>query len=125
MLAAVAILLGAFGAHALKARLNPEQLSTFHTGVTYHFYHVFGLLFLALLGLNRPDLHLRLPAILFFIGILLFSGSLYLISTKEIHAIPTAILGPITPVGGILFVSGWIILAYRMAGDITQKEERD
>lgn len=125
VLAALAILMGAFGAHALKSRVTPEQLSVFHTGVTYHFYHVFALLFLALLSLRRPYLNLRPSVILFLMGILLFSGSLYMISTRDIHGISTSFIGPITPIGGILFVVGWLLLAYRLIKDIPQKEEPD
>lgn len=114
ILAAIAIALGAFGAHGLKEVLTADQLSNFQTGVHYHFYHVFALLFIALLSAHLPEVNFRWVARFFLIGIACFSGSLYLISTASLHSIPTGILGPITPLGGILFVAGWLVLAIKL-----------
>ncbi|NND07064.1 MAG: DUF423 domain-containing protein [Saprospiraceae bacterium] len=110
ILAAIAIGLGAFGAHGLEDQLNADQLSTFDTGVKYHFYHAFALLITALLSGFLPSIDLRWVVRLFLLGIVCFSGSLYLLSTASLHSLPVGILGPITPLGGLLLIMGWILL---------------
>jgi len=103
-LLAIAVILGALGAHALKAKLTPENLEAFKTGVTYHFYHAIALLFIALLIEVFKKPALKIAAILFIIGIFCFSGSIYFLTTIE----NVSFLGPITPIGGLFFISGWI-----------------
>ena len=103
---ALAILLGAFGAHALKTSLSPEMLADYKTGVEYQFYHALGLLLIGLIGFNVQSKWLQRSAILLCIGILLFSGSLYILSITGIKMI-----GAITPLGGLSLVTGWIFLA--------------
>ncbi|HET8586014.1 MAG TPA: DUF423 domain-containing protein [Casimicrobiaceae bacterium] len=104
---ALAVALGAFGAHALKARLAPEMLVIWHTGVTYHAWHALALVLLGLLMLHAADsAALRYAAWLFVAGIVLFGGSLYLLA---LGAPPW--LGAITPLGGIAFIAGWIAFA--------------
>ncbi len=103
----LAIVLGAFGAHALKERLDAEQLASFETGVRYAMYH--GLAFLVL-GLAAD----RLPKItwvyrLLLSGVLLFSGSIFLLSMQSIFGVELKFLGPITPIGGVLMIAGWSI----------------
>lgn len=106
----LAVVLGAFGAHGLKARLSPSELEVWKTAVDYHFYHTFALLFLATFS-RKASRSINLSAWFFTIGIILFSGSLYLISTKEILNISQiGIIGPITPIGGLFFIMGWISL---------------
>ena len=114
ILAAIAIALGAFGAHGLREVLSADQLSNFQTGVRYHFYHVFALLFIALLSTSLPKTDFRWVARFFLIGIACFSGSLYLLSTASLHSIPERILGPITPLGGLMFICGWIALVLKL-----------
>lgn len=100
------VLLGAFGAHALRARLAPDMLAIFHTGVEYQFYHVFALLGVGLLALMWPQRALLgWAGALFCIGIVIFSGSLYLLSATGVRW-----LGAITPVGGVAFILGWLLL---------------
>lgn len=107
---ALAVVLGAFGAHALKAKLGEQALETWHTAVQYQFYHVFALLFLALLSSGNPA-YIRLSGTFFTCGIVLFSGSLYLLSLREILQMPwLRFLGPVTPIGGLLFIAGWVML---------------
>ena len=108
---ALAVVTGAFGAHGLKAILSAAQLETWHTAVQYHFYHVFALLFLS--TLKNKDSKLIFAAYwLFLLGIVFFCGSLYLLSCIRVLGWPWLyIMGPITPVGGLLFIAGWIILA--------------
>ncbi|MFY9150470.1 MAG: DUF423 domain-containing protein [Prolixibacteraceae bacterium] len=103
---ALGVLLGAFGAHALKTRLSPEMLLVYKTGVEYQFYHALGLLLIGLIGSQIESKWINRSAILIGIGIILFSGSLYVLSLSEIKMI-----GAITPVGGVSFVAGWISLA--------------
>jgi uncharacterized membrane protein YgdD (TMEM256/DUF423 family) len=104
---ALAVALGAFGAHALKARLTPELLQTFETGVRYHMYHALALLAAAYALGRWPDSGLGQAAGWAFVaGTLLFSGSLYLLALTGIKW-----LGAITPLGGAAFVAGWACLA--------------
>ena len=106
-----AVILGAFGAHALKLVLSKEMLETYHTGVEYQFYHALALLITALLYQQNPQPKLKRAGLFFSIGILLFSGSLYLLSLKEFLAfLPLKIFGPITPIGGVFFILGWFSL---------------
>ena len=107
LLGGLAVALGAFGAHALKARLSPEKLVTFETGVRYHFYHAFALLAAGLVQfLFPPAGTAALAGWLFLAGIALFSGSLYWLSLGGPRW-----LGPITPLGGLALIGGWIALA--------------
>lgn len=98
------IALGAFGAHALRARLDPAALATWNTAVLYHLVHALALLALALFAraTGRPVL---LPSTLFAAGIVLFSGSLYLLALTSWRW-----LGPLTPLGGVAFIAGWLAL---------------
>ena len=113
LLGALAVVLGAFGAHKLKMSLTPEQLQTFETGVKYQFYHVFAICLAGLLWMKYPQQGFVVSGWLFVVGILFFSGSLYLLASKELLQLgnATKIIGPITPIGGLLFISGWIVLA--------------
>ncbi|WP_340113611.1 DUF423 domain-containing protein [Maribellus mangrovi] len=104
-LLALAVAAGAFGAHALKTHLSAEMLQTWKTAVDYHLYHALGLLLIGVLTVVLPDLSTKWPAILLFAGIVLFSGSLY---TMALSGIKT--LGAITPIGGLSFIAGWLIL---------------
>jgi len=102
---ALAVLLGAFGAHALKNSLSPEMLAVYKTGVEYQFYHALGLLLIGLIGFHFQSKWLNWSGILLTAGIILFSGSLYALSISGIK-----VLGAITPFGGLAFVAGWICL---------------
>ena len=105
--AALAVILGAFGAHALRARVAPEMLEVYHTGSQYHFYHALGLLAIAVLATRLPDsAMLRWSGWLMTAGIVLFSGSLYLLALSN-----TTWLGAITPLGGVAFLLGLAVLA--------------
>ncbi len=107
ILGAIAVMLGAFGAHALKATLTTEQLQTYETGVRYHFYHVIALLAAAILYKEYPSKLLVWAGNLFIAGIMLFSGSLYLLSNIS----SLKVLGMVTPLGGVCFIAGWLLLA--------------
>jgi uncharacterized membrane protein YgdD (TMEM256/DUF423 family) len=104
--AAIAVVLGAFGAHALRDRLGPTRLTTFHTGVQYHFYHALGLAAVGAASSIHESALWQVAGWLFVIGIILFSGSLYGLATTERRA-----FGPITPLGGVCFIAGWVVFA--------------
>lgn len=102
----LAVALGAFGAHGLEGKLEPKYLETWKTGVTYQMFHATGLLIIAVLLGNLPaNSLLSWSGWLMFIGIILFSGSLYVLSVTQI-----SILGAITPLGGVAFLAAWILL---------------
>ncbi len=105
----IAIILGAFGAHALKEILSEAKLKSFETGVRYQIYH--GLAFL-ILGLNANCLpfSLKLATSLMFTGVLLFSLSIYFLALQEPLQMSLKFLGPITPLGGLLMITGWTVL---------------
>lgn len=107
----LAVALGAFGAHALRGRLAPGLDSTYHTASQYHFYHALGLIAIALLMAHLPDATmLRAAGWTMLAGIVLFSGSLYLLA---ITGIPW--LGAITPLGGVAFLAAWVLVAVALA----------
>lgn len=104
---AFAVILGAFGAHGLKARASLEQLNWWQTATDYFFYHALGLFGLAILSKVIPQLPIKLSFSLIQIGIFFFCGSLYIMAL----GLPR-ILGAITPIGGALMIAGWLILAW-------------
>jgi uncharacterized membrane protein YgdD (TMEM256/DUF423 family) len=109
--AAAAVLLGAFGAHALKEKFSPDQLEVFETGVRYQFYHAFALIIVALLADRFNSSLLNFSGYLFFFGIVFFSGSLYLLASRNLLGIENwKFLGPVTPLGGLCFIAGWILV---------------
>lgn len=105
-MAAVAILLGAFGAHVLEKELSAHDLDVFEKAVRYQMYHALGLCLCGLLAAHHPSRAQRLAARGFVFGTVLFSGSLYLLVGTGVTW-----LGAVTPLGGVLFVVGWIALA--------------
>ena len=103
----LAVIFGAFGAHALKGRLDDYAMGVFETAVQYHFYHSFALLAVGIIALSQPQVALlKSSGWLFFLGLLIFSGSLYILSLTGIRW-----LGAITPLGGLAFIAGWACLA--------------
>ena len=103
----LAVSLGAFGAHALKNRLDAYAMGIFETAVQYHFYHTLALFAVGLFAAGFPGINLlRSSGILFMLGLVIFSGSLYLLSFTGIRW-----LGAITPLGGLAFIGGWGCLA--------------
>ena len=104
----LAVSIGAFAAHMLRDRLSPELLNTFQTGVQYHMYHALALLGIGVMMLNFPASNLlRISAYLMMAGIVLFSGSLYLLSITGIRW-----LGAITPLGGLCFLTAWALIVW-------------
>lgn len=109
LMAALAVILGAFAAHSLKAVLAHDQLMVFNTGVRYQFYHSFALLITGIVYAYYPHKNLRLASTFFLVGIILFSGSLYAMSLLSIPGISLGPIGIITPIGGLFFILGWIL----------------
>jgi uncharacterized membrane protein YgdD (TMEM256/DUF423 family) len=123
--ASLAIILGAFAAHGLKdmissGKIDLQGVQSFETGARYQMYHAFGLMICGILAKLFGDARfIKISAMLFVAGIILFSGSLYLLSTRNITGITNMNwLGPVTPLGGICFTAGWILL---MVGMIRKK----
>jgi len=106
----LAVVIGAFGAHALEEAVATEQLETFEIGVRYQFYHALALIGVGLLMYWRKTSLLPWAGRLFAIGTLLFSGSLYLLALRELLQLNISWVGPITPIGGTLFIIGWALL---------------
>jgi uncharacterized membrane protein YgdD (TMEM256/DUF423 family) len=108
LLGALAVALGAFGAHALESRMSAELLRTYEIGVRYHFYHALALLGVVAVLSRWPTATAAVAAgWLFVTGILIFSGSLYLLAFSGVRW-----LGAITPIGGVAFIAGWLCLAW-------------
>ena len=108
LLLGLAVLIGAFGAHGLKNIVSPEKLVTFETGVRYHFYHAFGLIFLGLIKQNFQILKLEVSFYSFLVGILLFSFNCYFYALSDIKT-----FAMIVPLGGVLFALGWFNLCFK------------
>ncbi|QYA26795.1 DUF423 domain-containing protein [Gramella sp. MT6] len=110
----LSVILGAFGAHALKKKFNEDQLKSFETGVKYQMYHA---IVLIICGITFPFLSgLQIVmAWCFIIGILLFSFSIYGLTWNSSRGKKIKILGPITPLGGLLLVAGWVLLTINLA----------
>ncbi|SUI96966.1 Protein of uncharacterised function (DUF423) [Sphingobacterium spiritivorum] len=104
----LAVALGAFGAHGLEGKISEDHIGTWKTANQYHFYHTFALLFLSTFS-RAKNTSIRVAFFAFTIGILLFSGSLYILSVREITGFGNSrILGPITPLGGLSYMIGWV-----------------
>lgn len=111
-LGALAVGLGAFGAHGLKSVATAETVSVFETAVRYQFYHVFGLLAIAMLAPHHPNgrRFWERASLSFLLGILVFSGSLYLLTFSKVYELGWNWLGAVTPIGGIAFIAGWVLM---------------
>lgn len=120
ILGMIAIILGAFGAHALKKVLTIDQLATFETGVRYQMYHALFLLFIGLMN----SISLKTKNTIYFLvlfGVLLFSGSIYLLATNNLTSFDFKTLGFLTPIGGLLLIAAWGTLLISVLNKRTQK----
>ena len=104
----IAVILGALGAHALKSQLEPGSLNSFNTGVRYQAWHAIALLAIAMGSVNLR--YIKGIVVCWIIGTFCFSGSIYLLSTAAITGIHWSVLGPITPLGGLFFIIGWLLI---------------
>lgn len=109
----ISIILGAFGAHALKAVLTEQQLTSFETGVRYQMYQALFLLFLASTNLLTDKVK-KIVAIILTFGVVFFSGSIFLLATQDLSGINFKFLGPITPIGGLLIMVSWALVAFNI-----------
>ena len=111
ILGMIAIILGAFGAHALKKVLSMEELSTFETGVRYQMYHALFLIFIGIINeLSQKAKKIIYNLVVF--GVLLFSGSIYLLATNTLTSFDFKVIGFITPIGGLLLILAWVVLLF-------------
>ncbi|OAZ04032.1 DUF423 domain-containing protein [Flavobacterium succinicans] len=120
LLGMIAIILGAFGAHALKKILSTEELVTFETGVRYQMYHA---LFLLFIGLST-SLSEKSQKIIYYLtvsGVILFSGSIYFLATNSLTSFDFKKIGFITPIGGVLLISAWVVLLF----DFLKKNKKE
>ncbi|MES2371273.1 MAG: DUF423 domain-containing protein [Bacteroidota bacterium] len=108
---ALSVALGAFGAHALKEIVTEQSLGTYETAVRYQFYHVFALALVGVLYKSHPNKFVKTSGGLFIAGIILFSGSLYLLTFASANNLSLSWAGPLTPLGGLMLIIGWICLA--------------
>lgn len=104
----ISVLAGAFGGHFLKQKISSEMLSVFETGVRYQMFHALALLFVSMARLHWPTISFAPVCWCFALGTVFFSGSLYLLALTGIRS-----LGAITPFGGLLFLAGWALLAWK------------
>ena len=117
LLGAIAVSFGALGAHFLKSKIESglitaDQINGFDTGVKYHMYHVLAMLIVFLFAKNNPSRYLNWAFNSFLLGIIFFSGSLYFLSTRHLlQADWLRFLGPITPIGGLFFIIGWLCIS--------------
>ena len=112
--AALVVMLGAFGAHGLKARMTVEMLAVYQTGVHYHLFHALGLLAVGIVALHTVDsVYLKWAGWLMLAGIILFSGSLYVLSVSGLRW-----LGMVTPFGGLAFIAAWIVFVIAIAKSV-------
>ena len=109
LFAALAILFGAFGSHALKERLSAQSLEVYDIATRYLMFHALSIFLIALLGFQLPKESLEIPVIMMTVGTSIFSGSLYLIAMLDFKK-----LGMVTPIGGLLLIISWLLLAYNI-----------
>lgn len=110
-LGALTVAMGAFGAHALKTLVPEQALNTYDTAVRYQFYHVFALAITGIIYANYRNQLVKNAGVLFILGMIFFCGSLYLLTYKAaIGSTGFGWAGPITPIGGLFFISGWVLL---------------
>ena len=107
LFAALAILFGAFGSHALKERLSAQNLEVYDIATRYLMFHALGIFLIALLGFQLPKELFEIPVTIMIVGTFIFSGSLYLIAILDFKK-----LGMVTPIGGLLLIVSWLLLAY-------------
>lgn len=108
---ALGVLFGAFGAHGLKNIVSPERIDIFETATRYQIYHALALLLTGMLLYFRKTSLMPIAGYLFIAGVACFSGSLYLLTFSDIIDLPKGIIGPFTPIGGLLLVAAWVVLA--------------
>jgi len=115
-----AVIIGAFGAHALAEQLTPESLKTFETGVKYQMYHALLMIVLGFTAKSGSKLY-KVIFFMFILGVFFFSGSIYLLATNSMNDIDFTKIGFITPIGGTLLIIGWILVLVSFWSDDKKK----
>ncbi len=111
ILGAMTVILGAFGAHLLKEKLTAAQLVSYNTGISYQFYHIGAALLCCLFAAQFKIKQFNIAGWLFIVGIICFSGSIYLLNIRDLIGLTNyKWLGPITPIGGVFFIVGWVMM---------------
>ncbi|MCB0610847.1 MAG: DUF423 domain-containing protein [Lewinellaceae bacterium] len=126
LLAMTAVILGAFAAHTLSSKISPDRLDVFQTGVKYQIYHALSLMGLGIWFYFKQTSLMKWTGWLWMAGILCFSGSLYFLAVRDWLGLNLSWLGPITPIGGLLFISGWLTLflaTFQENGKYVRKED--
>lgn len=119
----LAVIAGALGAHALKEDLSITELEDWHTAVEYQFYHVFALLFLSFTHSRSGNTYKKSAFYLFTLGIIFFCGSLYLLACRELLGLNWVnVVGPLTPIGGVLLIFGWLMVLLAAPGSNKVKD---
>jgi uncharacterized membrane protein YgdD (TMEM256/DUF423 family) len=116
----LAVVLGALGAHWLKEQISMLDMQSFETAIRYQLIHGLAILILGALPKPFHGLMLKLVFHFFWIGVLLFSGSIYLLATRDLTMLPLSWLGPVTPIGGLFMITGWVLLfvsSIRLVGE--------
>lgn len=124
LLGALAVIIGAFGAHSIGDRISAKSLSSYETAVKYQFYHA---LLMLIIGFNKNQFDQKKLQIIqwfLFLGILFFSGSIYLLATRSLTGITGTLLGPVTPIGGILLIMAWLFLIFAYQSNSNEKKLR-
>jgi uncharacterized membrane protein YgdD (TMEM256/DUF423 family) len=116
ILAALSVIFGAFAAHWLKANISTSALANFHTAVNYQMIHALAILVMAALPKKFHSGLFRFAYYAFLTGIILFSGSIYLLATREMTGWYWPWIGPVTPLGGLMFITGWVLLIVSAIG---------
>jgi len=111
-LAALSVILGAFAAHWLKVNINASALASFHTAVNYQMVHALAILVMAALPQKYQGRLFSYAYYAFLTGVVFFSGSIYLLATREITGWYWSWIGPVTPLGGLLMITGWLLLIF-------------
>ena len=120
ILGSIGVAFGALGAHFLKTKINSDLFHGYETAVTYHIYHLLAMLAVVILNQNYQHKYLKFAFNFFLWGIVCFSGSLYLLCTRSLfNADWLRFLGPVTPIGGVLFIAGWLCLAFSGSKKLT------
>lgn len=109
---AIAVALGAFGAHGLKEYLSDIQWDNFQTASRYHFIHTLAAAMALLLPIEKTTRVFQRAPWLFLMGIMLFSGSIYLLACRDLIPFSVSWLGPVTPIGGLILIAGWLSLLF-------------
>jgi uncharacterized membrane protein YgdD (TMEM256/DUF423 family) len=118
----VAVVFGAMGAHWLKMKITQQQLESFQTGIEYQIYHSIAILLISFIPYNILNSNkIVLVTWIFILGIVLFSGSIYLLAIRDLIGLGKLVsfLGPITPIGGLFFISGWIYLFFSVKSNVS------